>query len=101
MFIDSRHNKKRQLRRSAIHVRFVTTSLLRISGINANSRFYKYFALAALLAAAVLGFGVFRASNSHASTSFEEQSPQQQMQFPEGLDYSKFQHSSHYHSRLP
>ena len=27
--------------------------------------------------------------------------PQEQMQFPEGLDYSKFQHSSRNHSRLP
>jgi c(7)-type cytochrome triheme protein len=54
----------------------------------------------ALLAVAML-FGAFRASNSHASTSFEGQSPQQQMQFPEGLDYSKFQHNSRNHSRLP
>jgi len=28
-------------------------------------------------------------------------SPQQQMQFPEGLDYSKFQHSNANHARLP
>src|SRR5262249_31063732 len=66
-----------------------------------NSRFYKYFAPTALFAVLVLGFGVFRASNSHASTSLAGQSPQQQMQFPEGLDYSKFQHDSRYHARLP
>jgi hypothetical protein len=30
-----------------------------------------------------------------------EPSPQQQMQMPEGLDYSKFQHSNANHARLP
>ena len=43
--------------------------------------------------------------NSRASASManapEPRSPQEQMQFPEGLDYSKFQHSSRNHSRLP
>jgi c(7)-type cytochrome triheme protein len=31
----------------------------------------------------------------------DPQTPQVQMQFPEGLDYSKFQHSTRNHSRLP
>ena len=39
-------------------------------------------------------------SRAHAGVT-EPQSPQAQMEFPEGLDYSKFQHSSRNHSRLP
>jgi len=39
-------------------------------------------------------------SRSHVDLP-EPQTPQSQMQFPEGLDYSKFQHSSANHSRLP
>ena len=34
-------------------------------------------------------------------SEFPLESPQEQMQFPEGLDYGKFQHSSRNHSRLP
>jgi c(7)-type cytochrome triheme protein len=41
-----------------------------------------------------------RASES-ITTLTESTSPQEQMQFPEGLDYGKFQHSSRNHSRLP
>ena len=53
----------------------------------------------------VIGTG-FILLHSRASASMpnfpSEQSPgQEQMQFPEGLDYSKFQHSSRNHSRLP
>jgi c(7)-type cytochrome triheme protein len=36
-----------------------------------------------------------------AGSSKDPQSPQVQMQFPEGLDYSKFQHNTRNHSRLP
>ena len=47
--------------------------------------------------------------NSHVSASMPDslsesllaESPQDQMQFPEGLDYTKFMHSSRNHSRLP
>ncbi|HVS82066.1 MAG TPA: cytochrome c3 family protein [Pyrinomonadaceae bacterium] len=43
--------------------------------------------------------------NSRASESIttltDSASPQEQMQFPEGLDYAKFMHSSRNHSRLP
>jgi c(7)-type cytochrome triheme protein len=40
-------------------------------------------------------------SRSPASNAVAQAAPQVQMQFPEGLDYSKFQHSSRNHSRLP
>src|SRR6059036_1216151 len=36
-----------------------------------------------------------------ANFSSTELSNQEQMQFPEGLDYSRFQHNSQNHSRLP
>ena len=41
-----------------------------------------------------------RASGSSLNAT-RSSSPQTQLQFPEGLDYSKFQHSSRNHSRLP
>lgn len=40
-------------------------------------------------------------SISNSLSEFPVESPQSQMQFPEGLDYGKFQHSSRNHSRLP
>jgi c(7)-type cytochrome triheme protein len=40
-------------------------------------------------------------SNPGAISGSTEFNNQEQMQFPEGLDYSKFQHSSRNHSRLP
>ena len=42
-----------------------------------------------------------RASASIPNSAGESSPGQAQMQFPEGLDYSKFQHSSQNHSRLP
>jgi c(7)-type cytochrome triheme protein len=44
-----------------------------------------------------------RASGSTTGSRVESPAPQtnQQMQFPEGLDYAKFLHSSQNHSRLP
>src|SRR5689334_22969678 len=100
MFIERVKKNDSQLRRSRMFTRVRNFSLRRSWRIYLGPRFYKYVAPMALLAVAML-FGAFRASNSHASTSFEGQSPQQQMQFPEGLDYSKFQHNSRNHSRLP
>lgn len=101
MFIEPESDKKIELRRSATYLRLRNMLLVRRSRMDLGPRFYKYFAPAALFVILVLGFGVFRASNSHASTNSGQQSPQQKMQFPEGLDYSKFQHDSRNHSRLP
>ncbi len=54
-----------------------------------------------LLVAGGLGiFAVLLALNS-ATLAGLEKSNQEQMQFPEGLDYGKFQHGSRNHSRLP
>jgi c(7)-type cytochrome triheme protein len=46
-------------------------------------------------------FTVLFLSNNATSSEMATEQQQQQMQFPEGLDYSKFQHSSHNHARLP
>jgi c(7)-type cytochrome triheme protein len=59
-----------------------------------------------LVAASVIGISVVAVINSHASgnsprESLAGESNQQQMQFPEGLDYGKFQHNTQNHSRLP
>ena len=61
-----------------------------------RTRFYKYFAPTALFFAMAMSV-IISLNNSHALG----QSSQSQMQFPEGLDYSKFQHNSRNHSRLP
>ena len=103
MFIDSRHNNKPQLRRSGILSRLRQMSLLRSCGTFVQTRFSKYFVPMGLSVFVVFLLAVLssvpfaRVSSSNLS----EQSPQQQMQFPEGLDYSKFQHDSRNHSRLP
>lgn len=44
---------------------------------------------------------IFSSGAAFSMPNLPAQSPQAQMQFPEGLDYSKFQHSSRNHSRLP
>ncbi len=54
---------------------------------------------------AVIGLTLVTVLNSRASESTanltESPMPQEQMQFPEGLDYGKFLHGSRNHSRLP
>ncbi len=54
---------------------------------------------------AVIGLTLVTVLNSRASESTanltESPMPQEQMQFPEGLDYGKFLHGSLNHSRLP
>src|SRR3954467_1474826 len=52
-----------------------------------------------LIAVIICMLGVIN-SRAHVER-LEPQTPQEQMQFPEGLDYSKFQHDSRNHSRLP
>jgi c(7)-type cytochrome triheme protein len=58
-----------------------------------------------LVAVSVIGMSVVTVFNLRASESMMaltySASPQEQMQFPEGLDYGKFMHSSRNHSRLP
>lgn len=59
-----------------------------------------------LLAAGMIGISIATVINSHASGNSSREAltgeqNQTQMQFPEGLDYAKFQHSSQNHSRLP
>jgi c(7)-type cytochrome triheme protein len=56
-----------------------------------------------ILIGAALALTIATAFNSRVSGSTAEStdSPQEQMQFPEGLDYGKFQHGSRNHSRLP
>ena len=51
----------------------------------------------------ILGLTFVTTISSRASLASAEmtESPQTQMQFPEGLDYSKFQHSTRNHARLP
>ncbi len=63
-------------------------------------RFQKYVVAAALaIVSVVITSGM--TSRLSETTSNESSAPQDQMQFPEGLDYSKFQHNSRNHSRLP
>lgn len=71
----------------------------------AQSRRLSASRLTAVLVLA-LAIATFTVLNSRATRSMpnfvtESSSGQEQMQFPEGLDYSKFQHDSRNHSRLP
>src|SRR5437870_8280790 len=104
MFIERKHNGKPKLRRSEMLSRLRNMSLLRSFGIDLDSGFYKYFAPTALVVIAAIVFAT-SLINSRASglpKGLESvESPQEQIQFPEGLDYGKFQHSSRNHSRLP
>jgi c(7)-type cytochrome triheme protein len=104
MFMEPESKKKRQLRRSAMFLRLANMSLLRSFRLNFDGRFSKYLAPTALLIAIVVVFGATitgsRASAPNGAVETFE-SPQQQMQFPEGLDYSKFLHNTQNHARLP
>src|ERR1041385_7438276 len=77
--------------------------LLRSSHGFSFSWLYKHFLptglLPVLIAIIICTIGVIN-SRAHIDST-EPQSSQEQMQFPEGLDYSKFQHTSRNHSRLP
>ena len=103
MFIDRRDELNPALHRSAIFSRVRDKPLLRSVGHRYLDRFHKHFVptglFPVLIAVLICTIGVI---HSHARfDASEPQSPQEQMQFPEGLDYSKFQHSSRNHSRLP
>ncbi|HYX29875.1 MAG TPA: hypothetical protein VE863_15145, partial [Pyrinomonadaceae bacterium] len=72
-------------------------------GNNTGRTLYHFFVTTGLfplaIAIIICTIGVIN-SRAHVDPT-GTQSPQEQMQFPEGLDYSKFQHSSRNHSRLP
>jgi c(7)-type cytochrome triheme protein len=70
----------------------------------AQRRWLSFLRMAGLLVAtSVIGISVATVLNSHAlgNSPLAGESNQEQMQFPEGLDYGKFQHNSQNHSRLP
>lgn len=104
MFIEPESKENRQLRRSGMSRCRRHIALLQSFRLNFGGPFYKHFAPAALLIAVAIVFGATitgsRASEpTGAVKTFEK--PQQQMQFPEGLDYSKFLHNTQNHARLP
>ena len=103
MFIETRKKLESKLRRSAMFLRLANMSLLRSWDSLFNLRFYKYFVPTGLVVA-VIFVSAASLSTSRASgtpNGSEKEAPQQQMQFPEGLDYSKFLHSTQNHARLP
>jgi len=109
MFIDLKRKMEAKLRRSGMFSlvgRMSDMSLLRSLRIHSASTFYKYFVPTGLVPLAIaLVICTLAVINSRAHTPIVDsnppQTPQEQMQFPEGLDYEKFQHSSRNHSRLP
>ncbi len=109
MFIDQKRDRRPKLRRREMYRgdrRAANISLLRSFGVNLPSAFYKYFVPSGLVPLAIaIVICALAVINSRAHIRIADfdlpQSPQEQMQFPEGLDYGKFQHSSRNHSRLP
>ena len=103
MFIEHQGKNRFQLRRSAMVPRVRNMSLLQSFQIHLPSPFYKYAAPTGLMMLLIVLAATLMHTNASGSLRLIDsgQSPQQQMQFPEGLDYSKFEHSSRYHSRLP
>ncbi len=103
MFVADKRKSESKLHRSGISTsrrERTNMSLLRSFGICFAAGFYKYFVPTGLAAVAILI--ISNTSLTHSRTSENElELPQDQMQFPEGLDYGKFQHSSRNHSRLP
>jgi len=83
-----RSNKELQARTLALQ------SVCRSFASLVYSAFYRYFVPVGLAAIA----GIIIVTNVIHSSA---QLPQAQMQFPENLDYGKFQHSTQYHARLP
>ena len=102
MFIEPNANKKSPLRRSGMFLYGGNISLRRSFGRSLLSGFYKHFVPTGFPLAIVLVICIVGVINSRAYVgSTVPQSPQEKMQFPENLDYSKFQHSNRNHSRLP
>src|ERR1043166_8637302 len=103
MFIEPKDKNGSQLSRSGMFQHIRHMSLLRSSHGLSVSWFHKHFVptglLPVVIAIIICTIGVIN-SRAHVDAT-EPQSSQEQMQFPEGLDYSKFQHTSRNHSRLP
>ena len=104
MFVESKQKKGSRLRRNEMVHRVRTMSLFRRWRNGLGTNFYKYFVPTGLVTGAIVvmicAIGVIN-SRAYVETPPEPQNPQTQMQFPEGLDYSKFQHNTQNHSRLP
>jgi len=77
---------KRELQRFFVFIRAAHPSLRAIRALP-------------VIAVTIIFSGLFLSNNATSSEMATEQ--QQPMQFPEGLDYSKFLHSSRNHARLP
>ena len=79
--------------------RFFTTETQRVTEIPQRNRLINITLIVALI---VVGMTFVTVFNSRASeTPAESVSVPQQMQFPEGLDYGRFEHASSNHARLP
>jgi c(7)-type cytochrome triheme protein len=81
-------------------------AFLRVISASEFSQRNRLYTITLMLAISVIGMTFVTVLNSRASGSLPNilagPSPNQEpMQFPEGLDYGKFQHSSRNHSRLP
>ena len=85
---------------SVVNRRLITTETRsNHRGPQSNSARHAFaFIVVALMLTSLVAICNSRSSSSNGAV---QTSPQVQMQFPEGLDYSKFQHSSRYHARLP
>src|ERR1043165_8753689 len=109
MFIEPKERKKPALRRSAMFRgdRHANIPLLRSLKVHLGFSFYKYFVptglavVALILIASNATLTHSRAPRFDLNVNESSGPSQEQMQFPEGLDYGKFQHSSRNHSRLP
>jgi c(7)-type cytochrome triheme protein len=105
MFIVKKANIPTKLRRSGIFPRDTNMPLLRSFRKILQRLIYKYSVPTGLSALSFSALVICTTSLAYlrASASMPNltRSPQEQMQFPEGLDYSKFQHNSRNHSRLP
>ena len=113
MFIDRTSNTTTRLLKSEMSAADVPVArptkapLLRSSRSFLDSAVYKHLVPTGLvvLAVCLTSLCVISIFNLHALGSVRASSApftdQDQMQFPEGLDYGKFMHSSRNHSRLP
>jgi len=104
MSVESKHKKGSRQSRSELVHRVRTMPRLRSWRNILGTDFYKYFVPTGLVPGVIIvmicAIGVIN-SRAYVEIPPEPQNPQTQMQFPEGLDYSKFQHNTQNHSRLP